>query len=212
MKGFFDRTADDVQIWPSYTDVAMNLVLILLIYLFTQIVIATQTSASLVRVRQLQEALMADLNSALPPSMRQDVSAHADGNLLKLTFSDRVLFMPGQAQLLPRGTDLLGVVGKVLRARTADFSELQVEGHTDTEPINTPRFQSNWELSSARATEVVQFLQGRSGMDAPLLTATGKSEYHPVDPAPTDEAKARNRRIEMVIVYTLEQKGAGTRP
>lgn len=206
MNGLLDAPSDDVQIWPSYTDVAMNLVLILLIYLFAQLVIATQTSASLVRVQQLQDALVSDLNSSLPAEMRGDVTATPDGNLLKVTFSDRVLFNPGQEILLAKGKELLAVVGRVLKRHTAGFAELHVEGHTDTTPINTPRFSSNWPLSSARATEVVQFLQSQSGMEPGLLTATGKSEYHPVDPRSTEEAKARNRRIEMVIVYSLEER------
>ena len=75
---------------------------------------------------------------------------------------------------------------------------LRVDGHTDVDPINTPQFQSNWELSAARSIAVVKALIDK-GIPPNRLVAAGFGEFQPIDPADTDEAKARNRRIELKL-------------
>ena len=85
-----------------------------------------------------------------------------------------------------------------LRKLTEDH-ELLVEGHTDNQPIHNAYFDSNWELSTARATTVVRYLQGR-GVNPAVLSAEGYAEFRPVSPNDTDEGKAANRRIEIVLI------------
>src|SRR5437764_12620 len=75
---------------------------------------------------------------------------------------------------------------------------LRVDGHTDTRPISSAQFRSNWELSSARAISVVQYLIGR-GISPQRLVAAGFGEFQPIDTATTDEAYRRNRRIELKL-------------
>ena len=75
---------------------------------------------------------------------------------------------------------------------------LRVDGHTDMRPINSPLFKSNWELSSARAISVVQYLVFL-GVPAQRLVAAGFAEFQPLDTAPTEEAYKRNRRIELKL-------------
>jgi chemotaxis protein MotB len=200
--GLLRPSDSDVQVWPAYTDVAFNITLILMVYLFTQAVVASQTSAILIEVQARQTALQEAIFQALPPEMRQDVTIQPDGNLLKITFADRILFETGRAELREEGEQVLGHVGGVLAQYISSFTRIQVEGHTDDIPIRRPPFLSNWELSSARATSVVRFMQDRVGMDPGLLSATGFSEYQPVDSNPTDQGRAKNRRIELVIVYS----------
>jgi chemotaxis protein MotB len=216
-----------LQIWPSYTDVAFNVILIFLIYLFVQLVFTGQsslhiivlekkieelerqiseTSALMKKIDKLQNELARDIKSALEPDLRNKVKAINDGNLLRLTFSTEVLFDSAQAALKNEGQRILGPVGKVLKEKSNSFLNIQVEGHTDTRPIYTSEFKSNWELSSARATTVVRFLQEKSGLPPLKLSATGYSEYRPVDTGSTEEALARNRRIELVVVYSLHQE------
>jgi chemotaxis protein MotB len=80
---------------------------------------------------------------------------------------------------------------------------IQVEGHTDNVRIVSSlkkKFPTNWELSTARATEVVRYLQEAGGIAPKLLSATGYSEYQPVAPNDTDEGKHKNRRIEIVLL------------
>jgi chemotaxis protein MotB len=206
MKPLLDTVDDEVQIWPSYTDVALNIILILLVYVFAQAVIYSRTSAALVAIAQRQEVLRREVLDAVPPALRDSVTIVADGNLLRIRFADRVLFDLAQADLKEEGQKLLAVLGTVLKRHLSSSSQIQIEGHTDDAPIKTARFASNWELSSARATSVVRFLQDSAAIVAPQLSATGYAEYHPVDARDTPEAKARNRRIEMLIVYTTREE------
>jgi chemotaxis protein MotB len=83
------------------------------------------------------------------------------------------------------------------------LTEIQVGGHTDNVPINNAKFQSNWELSTARATRVVESLI-ESGVDPDQVTmsATGYSQYDPRASNRTDAGRKKNRRIEMRLIYT----------
>jgi chemotaxis protein MotB len=75
---------------------------------------------------------------------------------------------------------------------------LRVDGHTDSRPINSPIYKSNWDLSAARAIAVVQYLISR-GVSPQRLVAAGFGEFQPLDSAQTDEAYQRNRRIELKL-------------
>jgi chemotaxis protein MotB len=75
---------------------------------------------------------------------------------------------------------------------------IRVDGHTDQRPINTPQFPSNWALSSSRAIAVVQALIAR-GVQPQHLVAAGFGEFQPLDNGTTEEAYARNRRIELKL-------------
>ncbi|MDK2959817.1 MAG: chemotaxis protein MotB, partial [Bacillota bacterium] len=77
-----------------------------------------------------------------------------------------------------------------------------VEGHTDNLPINTYRFPSNWELSTARATTVVRYLAEKHGIPPDRLSAAGYGEWRPVAPNDTPEHRAQNRRVDIVVLRT----------
>jgi len=115
-----------------------------------------------------------------------------DGERLTLELVDKVLFRSAQAELTPQGVKMLQAVGKILR----EFPDKQVwvQGHTDDVPIATPAFRSNWELSTARALNVVHFLQDRAKVEPRRLAAVGFSQFRPVS-----KARAKNRRIEIVL-------------
>jgi chemotaxis protein MotB len=198
-----------VSVWVSYTDVAMNVLVVLVLYLFTQSVLGSVTGADLLRVKEEQRVLQELVREMLPPELREDVTPIEDGQLLRYRFADRVLFASGSAQLRQSGQEIMDVMARAFQARIGTFSRIQVEGHTDNLNINTAAFPSNWELSSARATSVVRFLQDRGGLSPELLSATGYSQYQPVDADDASErGRERNRRIEIVIVYTLLEPNA----
>lgn len=117
-----------------------------------------------------------------------------DGRLT-LELMDKVLFKLGDDQLTERGVGVLTKVGDALQS--VPDKQVWVQGHTDDVPIgkDNPRFTSNWELSSARALNVVQFLQYEMKVDPRRLASVAFSEYRPVS-----RRKARNRRIEIVLV------------
>jgi chemotaxis protein MotB len=138
--------------------------------------------------------------------IEQYARAHGLGNqveaviarrgLVVRLLTDRVLFDSGQAALKAQGMPLLGHVGNLLNIDK--IHPILVEGHTDDVPINTAQFRSNWELSTARATEVVRYLIGR-GVPDRRFGASGYADLHPIGPNATDQGRARNRRVEVVL-------------
>ena len=121
----------------------------------------------------------------------------------RFVFQSEVFFDTGQATLLPEGrAELDKVAGALLDLDKQIPSEiawvLRVDGHTDLRPINSPIFKSNWELSSARAISVVQYLISL-GVPAQRLVAAGFAEFQPLDTGITEDAYRRNRRIELKL-------------
>ena len=120
---------------------------------------------------------------------------------LTVTLVDKVLFASGSADVSNEGKLVLDKVIPVLKE--VKDKRIQVEGHTDNVQIFSAikaKYPTNWELSAGRATQVVRYLQEAGGIDPKVLSATGYSEYQPVAPNDTAEGKARNRRIEIVLL------------
>jgi chemotaxis protein MotB len=132
---------------------------------------------------------------------------------LTVNILDRILFDSGEAELKAEGQRILEKIAGVL-AQHAN-RQVHVVGHTDDVPIHR-KFASNWELSTARATAAVRFLQEKTGVDPRRLGALGYGEFHPIAPNTTAEGRAKNRRIEVVILseelstpaLTVETKSA----
>ena len=122
-----------------------------------------------------------------------------NGRML-ISLPDAVLFDSGKTDIKPGGATALAKVAEVLGAMP-DRSFV-VAGHTDDVPIKTPRFPSNWELSTARAVEVVNYLITK-GMKPQALAAAGYGQFDPVGPNDSPEHKAQNRRIEIVLQPNL---------
>ena len=107
-----------------------------------------------------------------------------------------VLFTSGEAVLQPQSTEALAAVAEVL---TQVDNPIQVEGHTDNIPINSPSFPSNWELSSSRAGSVVRLFNER-GVPAARMVAIGYADNRPVDTNATLDGRGRNRRVNVLIL------------
>ena len=134
---------------------------------------------------------------------RDDVRIVGD----RFVFQSEVLFAQGAASLGPEGEEKLGQLAVALNQIAAEIPEdidwiLQVEGHTDDIPVRAGRFADNWDLSTERALSVVRFLAG-SGLPANRLAAAGYGEFQPLDDAGSDEARRRNRRIEMKLTQRI---------
>ena len=134
---------------------------------------------------------------------RDDVRIVGD----RFVFQSEVLFAQGAASLGPEGQEKLGQLAVALNQIAAEIPEdidwiLQVEGHTDDIPVRAGRFADNWDLSTERALSVVRFL-AESGLPANRLAAAGYGEFQPLDDAGSDEARRRNRRIEMKLTQRI---------
>ena len=126
------------------------------------------------------------------------VTQHQDR--LVLTMLGQVLFESGKAQLTPMGLDIMKQVGEVLA--TLPNKNIQVEGHTDNNPIYgrlQQQYPTNWELSTARATTVLRFLIEQTGMNPQDFAATGYADTRPAVENDSEEGRAQNRRVEIVL-------------
>jgi len=123
----------------------------------------------------------------------------------RFVLSSEVLFASGRAELTAAGRTEISKVANILKDVTEDIPQnidwvLQVDGHTDDQPILPgSQFQNNWELSQARALSVVLYLMTSEQMPPRRLSANGFGEYQPINPANSRVARAQNRRIELKL-------------
>ena len=134
---------------------------------------------------------------------RDDVRIVGD----RFVFQSEVLFAQGQASIAAAGEQQLAKLAIALNQIAAEIPEdidwvLQVEGHTDDIPVRAGRFADNWDLSTERALSVVRFL-ATQGLPPNRLAAAGYGEFQPLDSAGSDEARRRNRRIEMKLTQRI---------
>jgi chemotaxis protein MotB len=120
---------------------------------------------------------------------------------LKVNMVDEILFDSGKTSIKPQGLEVLERVGSILL--DVKDKAISIEGHTDDVPIGaelSKQYPTNWELSAVRATTVARYLQEKIGINPGLLSAIGYGEYQPVASNESDEGRAKNRRIEIVLV------------
>ena len=120
---------------------------------------------------------------------------------LKVNMLDEILFDSGKTTIKPQGLEVLQRVGSILL--DVKDKAISIEGHTDDVPIGaelSKHYPTNWELSAVRATTVARYLQEKIGIDPGLLSAAGYGEYQPVASNESEEGRAKNRRIEIVLV------------
>jgi chemotaxis protein MotB len=132
-------------------------------------------------------------------SQRSDIRIVGD----RFVFQSEVLFPKGSASINPAGVQEIAKLAAAITELETEIPSdiawvLRVDGHTDNDPIRSATFQSNWELSSARAIAVVRLLID-NGVSPKRLVAAGFGEFQPIDPGDSEEAKGRNRRIELKL-------------
>jgi len=131
---------------------------------------------------------------------QNDIKTEITERGLVVHIMESALFKDASANLEPRALEILDLIAD----KTRDIpNHIRVEGHTDDRPINTIRFPSNWELSSARATEVVRYLSQSHNIPPDRISALGYGEFRPVRPNNSIENRAQNRRVDVVIL-TME--------
>lgn len=159
-------------------------------------------SEALRHEKESMTAMARSLLDTLAPLVRQGKVRVTQSNRgISIEINASVLFAPGEAKLTDESNQALTAVAAVLKN---EKHVIQVEGHTDTVPISTVAFPSNWELSAVRASSVVRlFIE--NGIAKQRLTAVGYGDTRPVGPNDTPEQRQRNRRVEVVILSTLPE-------
>jgi chemotaxis protein MotB len=131
------------------------------------------------------------------PAMGNKVQTRMEPRGLVISLGEGGFFDSGSDQLKPEGRAILD---KIASGLTSSPNLIHVEGHTDNVPIRNSRFPTNWELSTARSTAVVAYLIAKFGFAPDRLTPAGYAEYRPVAPNSTEEGRARNRRVDIIVL------------
>ena len=162
-----------------------------------------RANPALLREREQLTSVARDILRVLAPLVAQGkVRVTQTSRGVNVEINASVLFAPGDASLSPESREALNAVAAVLKK---DDHAIQVEGHTDSVPIQNALFPSNWELSAVRASTVVRlFIDG--GIDENRLTAVGHGPTRPVGPNDSAEGRLRNRRVSVMILSNLPEE------
>lgn len=144
--------------------------------------------------KQLQKEIQG-MAEAMDPEHKISVLSDERGIVIRIM--DRAFFDPGRAELKETAKKALMKIAPIIKA--AD-NQIRIEGHTDNVPISTSEFKSNWELSVRRATEVVRHLIEKYDFPPERISASGYAEYRPVASNDTEQDRALNRRIEIILL------------
>lgn len=142
------------------------------------------------------------LESELTQALASEIATHAvalhrEAAGLIISLREFGFFDSGSATLKPGALPALDRIASILALRSC---RLRIEGHTDNVPIHTTSMVSNWELSTARATELVRLLIVRYGISPERLSAAGYAQYHPISSNDTSQGRAQNRRVDIVVL------------
>lgn len=162
---------------------------------------------NLQRIMRRQDSILNALNNSVKNALMgfnpDELSVEMKNGKVYVSMSDKLLFKSGDATVEAKGKDALKKLAEVLNKN--NDVEISIEGHTDNVPIKTAIYKDNWDLSTARANNVIRLLSDEYGMDAHRLTASGRGEYYPVADNATVEGKAKNRRTEIVLSPKLDE-------
>ena len=141
--------------------------------------------------------ILEEINSFISrKSLQGSIEAEFTEGRIVLRVEGKVLFNSGSADLLPEAAYILSDIIQIIQNNPQ--YDVDIQGHTDNRPINTPEFASNWELSAIRATTVLRFLI-KNGVFQDRLTATGFADLKPVASNNNPEGRRKNRRVEFVL-------------
>ncbi|GAU79867.1 flagellar motor protein MotB [Fusibacter sp. 3D3] len=164
----------------------------------------SQTSSAQVIEQNKLEALKEKVEQYISDNqMQAEVDVQLEDYGLIIRFKDNVLFDSGSAVVKRESHDILTFLGNLLNSEEFVNEQIRVEGHTDNVPIKTAIYPTNWELSANRATNVVKFFIENASMVPVRLSASGYGEYHPIATNDSSEGRAANRRVDIVVVKTV---------
>lgn len=151
----------------------------------------------------LNLVLTNNLTRSLSREEMRDVEVQVLKGVVYISLSDNMLYTSGSYMISDRAGEILAKVAKIIK----DYEgyEVLIEGNTDDVPISMPNIRNNWDLSTLRASSVVQALQNTYGVNPKRLTAGGRGEYNPVAGNDTEAGKAKNRRTQIIITPKLDQ-------
>ena len=175
--------------------------------LVDQINESNQYIRHLVEVKSKSDSLNMVLTNNLTRSLSKEELKEVDVQVLKgvvyISLADNMLYKSGSYEINSRAAETLSKIAKIIK----DYKDYDVliEGNTDNVPIKRENIRNNWDLSTLRASSVVQALQNDYGVDPKRLTAGGRGEYNPIADNDTEVGKQRNRRTQIIITPKLDE-------
>ncbi len=159
-------------------------------------------------INAIKASNMADISAQLHAFAEErgligKIQIREEPNAITISLADNLLFSSASADLKPGSQEVLLEVSRILAELPND---LRVEGHTDNIPVNSPDYDTNWELSAARASTVLRFLIESGGLAPDRLELAGYADTHPIADNSTPEGRALNRRADIVIVYPTQEE------
>ena len=154
----------------------------------------------------LTEAMNNLKRDLAPEIARGQIDVRMEGRGLVISFQQAVLFPSGSDIIREDAADSIDKVAQSLRKLS---QRVRLEGHTDSQPIRTERFRSNWDLSAARSIALLEILTEVYNIDRSRMSIGGYADVAPVDTNDTEAGRARNRRVDLVI---LNRSGAASEP
>jgi chemotaxis protein MotB len=162
---------------------------------------------NLQNIIQSQKDVMARLKNSIAEALMNyksdELYVYIENGNVYVSLEEKLLFSSGSDVVDPKGKEALKTLAKVLNS-TKDIT-VMIEGHTDNVPIKTSQFKDNWDLSTARATSIVRILTKDDGFDSNRITASGRSEFHPVRTNESVAGRASNRRTEVILSPDLKE-------
>ncbi|HLW41796.1 MAG TPA: OmpA family protein [Flavobacterium sp.] len=161
----------------------------------------------LVNTKNKSDSLNVVLTNNLTRSLSREELKDVDIQVLKgvvyISLADNMLYKSGSYEISDQAGETLSKVAKIIN----DYKDYDVliEGNTDNVPIKRENIRNNWDLSTLRASSVVQALQNQYGVNPKRLTAGGRGEYNPITDNTSETGKARNRRTQIIITPKLDQ-------
>ncbi|HLV45601.1 MAG TPA: OmpA family protein [Flavobacterium sp.] len=151
----------------------------------------------------LNMVLTNNLTRSLSREELQDVDIQVLKGVVYISLADNMLYKSGSYEISEQANETLSKVAKIIN----DYSDYDVlvEGNTDNVPISRENIRNNWDLSTLRASSVVQALQNHYGVDPKRMTAGGRGEYNPIAENTTEMGKERNRRTQIIITPRLDE-------
>lgn len=151
----------------------------------------------------LNMVLTNNLTRSLSREEMKDVDVQVLKGVVYISLADNMLYKSGSYEISPAANETLSKIAKIIK----DYKDYDVliEGNTDNVPIRRENIRNNWDLSTLRASSVVQALQNDHGVDPKRLTAGGRGEYNPIASNATEEGRAINRRTQIIITPKLDE-------
>lgn len=160
------------------------------------------------KIMNAKDSVMRELKNKISAALLgfegQGITVTRKNGRVYVSMDEKLLFSSGSFEIGSQGIDALKKLAKVLEQNPDIY--ITIEGHTDDVPyISDAVIKDNWDLSVKRATTVVRLLTANSKIDPKRLTAAGRGEFLPVDPAKTKEARSKNRRTEIILTPRLDE-------